>query len=123
MCLFDQTGLKKQERITGSRVRSAVEETRTLSLRQRRHHLQLINSNPHYLSAVNPSARITWGKLLCEKFSDHFHLGRNRPEPDRPMFLVTLCHRRCCTSHQENNVGISRFIRILRRGLRGLSYL
>jgi hypothetical protein len=123
MCLFDQTGVKKQERITGSKLRSAVEETRTLSLRQRRHHLQLINSNPDYLSAVNPSARITWGKLVCEELSDHFHLGRHKPEPDQPIFLVTLCDLRCCTSHQENNVEISRFIRILRRGLRGLSYL
>jgi hypothetical protein len=123
MCLFDQTELKKQELITGSKLRSAVEETRTLSLRQRRHHLQLINSNPDYLSAVNPSARITWGKLVCEELSDHFHLGRHKPEPDQPIFLVTLCDLRCCTSHQENNVEISRFIRILRRGLRGLSYL
>jgi hypothetical protein len=123
MCLFDQTGLKKQERITGSKLRSAVEEARTLSLRERRHHLQVINSNPDYLSAVNPSARITWGKLVCEELSDHFHLGRHKPEPDQPIFLVTLCDLRCCTSHQENNLEISRFIRILRRGLRGLSYL
>jgi hypothetical protein len=39
------------------------------------------------------------------------------------MFLVTLCDRRCCTSHQEKHVNIVRFIRILRRGLRGLSYV
>src|SRR3984893_9006974 len=123
MCLFDQTGLKKQERTTGAKLRSAIEEARGLCLRERRHHLQLLNSNPDYLSAVNPHARITWGKLVCEELSDHFHLGRHKPEPNQPIFLVTLCDLRCCTSHQENNVEISRFIRILRRGLRGLSYL
>ena len=123
MHLFDRTGLQKQKLATGSKLRSAIDNARGLSLRQRRHHLQLVNSNPRDLSAVNPKARIMWGKLFCEEFSDHFHLGRNRPEPDRPMFLVTLCDRRCCTSHQEKHVDIVRFIRILRRGLRGLSYL
>jgi hypothetical protein len=39
------------------------------------------------------------------------------------MFLVTLCDRRCCTSHQERNIDVHEFIRILRRRLRGLSYL
>src|SRR3984893_1529357 len=123
MWLFDNTGLRKQELTTGSKLRSAIEATRGLSLHDRRYLLQLVNSNSDHLSAVNPKARIAWGKLVCEELSDHFHLGRHKPEPDRPMFLVTLCDRRCCTSHQENNVGISRFIRILRRGLRGLSYL
>ena len=36
---------------------------------------------------------------------------------------MTLCDRRCCTSHQEKEIDIPRFIRILRRGLRGSSYL
>jgi hypothetical protein len=36
--------------------------------------------------------------------------------------LVTLCDRRCCTSHQAKNIDIPGFIRLLRRGLRGLSY-
>jgi hypothetical protein len=39
------------------------------------------------------------------------------------IFLVTLCDRRCCTSHQEKNIDIPGFIRLLRQGLRGLSYL
>ena len=39
------------------------------------------------------------------------------------MFLVTLCDRRCCTSHQEKNIDVPRFIRTLRRGMRGLSYV
>jgi hypothetical protein len=123
MCLFDRTGLKKQELITGSKVRSAIETARGLSLRERRYLLQAANSNPDYLSAVNPDARITWGKLVCQEFSDHFHLGLDKPEPKRRIFLVTLCDRRCCTSHQEKEIDISRFIRILRRGLRGLSYV
>jgi hypothetical protein len=61
--------------------------------------------------------------MVCEEFSDHFHLGPDNPEPDQRVFLVTLCDRRCCTSHQEKNIDVSRFIRILRRGLRGSSYL
>jgi hypothetical protein len=122
MHLFDRTGLKNQELATGSKLRSAIEEARGLPLCQRRQYLQAINLDPRYLSAVNPNARITWGKLVCQELSEHFHLGRHKPEPDQPIFLVTLCDLRCCTSHQKNNVEISKFIRILRRGLRGLSY-
>jgi hypothetical protein len=115
--------LRKQELKTGPRLRSAIETARGLSHHERRFLLQLVNFNSEDLSAGNPKARIKWGKLLCEEFSDHFHLGRNKPEPDQPMFLITLCDRRCCASHQEKNVDVFQFIRILRRGLRGLSYL
>ena len=123
MWLFHQTGLRQQELRTGSKLRSAIEEARNLSLFQRSYYLQLLNSPRHWFNAVSPQARIRWGELLCEEFSNHFHLGPDKPEPDQRIFLVTLCDRRCCTSHQEKNIPIARFIRILRRGLRGLSYL
>jgi hypothetical protein len=123
MWLFRQTGLRQQELATGSKLRSAIEEARNLSLGRRSHDLQLLNADPRWLNAVSPKARIRWGELVCEEFSNHFHLGPNKPEPDQRVFLVTLCDRRCCTSHQEKNIDIPAFIRILRRGLRGLSYL
>jgi hypothetical protein len=123
MWLFDQTGLHTQELITGSKLRYAIEAARGLSLRERRLHLQLVNSSPAGLSAVNPKARIQWGKLISQELSDHFHLGRYNPEPDRPMFLITLCDRRCCTSHEDKDIDVPKLISILRRGLRGLSYL
>jgi hypothetical protein len=123
MWFFRQTGLRKQELRTGSKLGSAIEEARSLSHVRRSHDLQLLNSAPRWLNAVSPQARIRWGEIVCEEFSNHFHLGPNKPEPDQRIFLVTLCDRRCCTSHQERNIDIPRFIRILRRGLRGLSYL
>jgi hypothetical protein len=123
MWLFDQTGLRKQELKTGSKLRSAIETARGVSLRDRRYLLQLVNSHSDHLSAVNPKARIEWGRLICRELSDHFHLRRHKLEPDRPVFLVTLCDRRCCTSHQEKNIDVPRLIRTLRRGMRGLSYV
>jgi hypothetical protein len=123
MWFFRETGLRQQELATGSKLRSAIEETRTLSLVQRSYYLQLINANPRYLNSVNPKARIRWGEMVCEEFSHHFRLGPNKPEPDQRISLVTLCDRRCCTSHEAKNLDIPRFIRILRRGLRGVSYL
>ena len=123
MWLFRQTGLRKQELRTGSKLRSAIEEARNLSIFRRFYYLQLLNSAPPWLNAVSPKARIRWGELVCEEFSNHFHLGPDKPEPRQHIFLVTLCDRRCCTAHQEKNVNVPGFIRILRRGLRGLSYL
>jgi hypothetical protein len=122
MWLFQQTDLRQQELGTGSKLRLAIEQARNLRPLLRSHYLQLVNANPRYLNAVSPKARIRWGELVCGEFSNHFHLGPGQPEPDQRLFLVTLCDRRCCTSHQEKNVDIPRFIRRLRRGLRGLSY-
>jgi hypothetical protein len=61
--------------------------------------------------------------MVCQELSDHFELGPDKLEPDQPIFLVTLCDLRCCTSHRDKNIDVSGFIRILRRELRGLSYL
>ena len=123
MWFFRQTGLRKQELRTGSKLRSAIEESRNLSLGRRSHDLQLLNSDPRWLNAVSPKARIRWGEMICEQFSTHFKLGPDQPGPAQRLFLVTLCDRRCCTSHEAKNIPIAQFIRILRRGLRGLSYL
>jgi hypothetical protein len=123
MWFFRQTGLRKQELVSGSKLELAIQESRQLSLDQRFQALQLLNADPRWMSAVSPGARVRLGELVCQEFSDHFHLGLDKPEPKRRIFLVTLCDRRCCTSHQEKEIDISRFIRILRRGLRGVSYL
>ena len=123
MWFFRQTGLRKQELRAGSKLRSAIEEARNVSLFQRSLDLQLLDSDPRWLNAVNPQARIRWGEMVCEEFSEHFHLGPDKLEPDQRVFLVTLCDRRCCTSHQEKEIDIRGFIQRLRRGLRGLSYL
>jgi hypothetical protein len=64
-----------------------------------------------------------WGKLVSQELSEHFELAPDKSEPDQRIFLVTVCDRRCCTSHEDRNVDIPRCIRILRRGLRGLSYV
>ena len=39
------------------------------------------------------------------------------------MYLITLCDRRCCTPHTQMEVDTELFIKLLRRGLRGLNYL
>jgi hypothetical protein len=123
MWFFHQTGLRQQELRTGSKLRSVIEESRYLSPLQLSDYLQLVNGDPRWMSAVNPKARVRWGEMICEELSHHFHLDRNNPEPPIPIFLLTLCDRRCCTPHTATNINILRFMRILRRGLRGLSYL
>jgi hypothetical protein len=123
MWFFRQTGLRKQELVSGSKLELAIQESRQLSLDQRFQALQLLKADPRWMSAVSPGARVRWGELVCQEFSDHFHLGPDNPEPDQRIFLLTLCDRRCCTSHQEKEIDIRGFIQRLRRGLRGLSYL
>jgi hypothetical protein len=123
MWFFGQTGLRQQELATGSKLRAAIEEARNVSPFQHSYYLQLLDDDPRWMSAVSSGARIRWGKMVCEEFSDHFYLGPDKPEPDQRIFLVTLCDRRCCTSHEEKEIDIRGLIQRLRRGLRGLSYL
>src|SRR5271166_4271185 len=122
MWFFRQTGLRQQELGTGSKLRSAIEEARNWSRLEQLQALQLLEADPRWMSAVSPRARVRWGEMICEEFSTHFKLGPDQPEPGQHTFLVTLCDRRCCTSHQAKNIDIPRFIRLLRRGLRRLSY-
>ena len=122
MWFFRQTGFRKQELQTGSKLRSAIEEARIPPWEKGR--LKEFGAlERRYLSAVSTSGRIKWGQVLCHEFSEFFDLGPANPQPDQPMFLVTLCDRRCCTSHQEREIDVPGFIRLLRRGLCGLSYL
>src|SRR4051812_40050992 len=65
------------------------------------------------------SAGARWS---VRRFLATFQLGPERQEPRQPIYFVTLCDRRCCTSHQTSEIPIKRFIQKLRRGLRGLSY-
>ena len=122
MWFFRQTGLRQQELGTGSKLRSAIEEARNWSRLEQLQALQLLEADPRWMSAVSPRARVRWGEMICEEFSTHFKLGPDQPEPGQHTFLITLCDRRCCTSHQAKKIDIPRFIRLLRRGLRGLSY-
>jgi hypothetical protein len=120
---FRQTGLRKQELGTGSKLRLAIEQARNLRPLLRFHYLQLANADPRWLDAVSPKARVRWGEMICEELSKHFHLGPRQPEADQRLFLLTLCDRRCCTSHTDHNIDIPKFARILRRGLQRLSYV
>jgi hypothetical protein len=122
MWFFGQTGLKRQELQTGFKLQSAIKEARTPPA-QRAPYKHLVTFDRRCLSAVSATGRIRWAQTLCREFSDFFALGPANPEPDQPMFLVTLCDRRCCTSHQEREIDVPGFIRLLRRGVRGLSYL
>jgi hypothetical protein len=123
MSLFDETGLQRQELTTGSKLRRAIKVARNMTPRQRRYFLHLLKLDSRVLSSVTSKGRIRWGRIVCEELSDHFQLGPDKPEPDQRIFLVTLCDRRCCTPHDARDIDVRRFIRILRRGLRGLSYL
>jgi hypothetical protein len=122
MSLFDETGLRRQELTTGSKLRRAIKVARNITPRQRRYYLHLLKLDSRVLSTVSSKGRIRWGRMVCEELSEHFQLGPDKPQPDQRIFLVTLCDRRCCTPYDARDIDVRRFIRILRRGLRRLSY-
>ena len=75
------------------------------------------------LVAVNRDARIKWGQAVCQEFGDYFNLDEDRPYPDKQLFFVTLADRGCFTSVDDREVDVAQFIKHLRPGLQGLSYI
>jgi hypothetical protein len=121
--LFNQTRLKNSESSADFQLHQAFEEARnrnTVRLSDR----QLRNVEAgRALVAVNRDARIKWGQAVCQEFGDHFDLDEDRPYPDKQLFFVTLADWGCFTSVDEREVDVGQFIKHLRPGLRGLSYL
>lgn len=121
--LFSQTCLKNSESSADFRLHQAFEEARnrnTVRLSDR----QLRNVKAgRALVAVNRDARIKWGQAVCQEFADYFDLDEDRPYPDEQLFFVTLADRECFTSVDDREVDVAGFIKQLRPGLQGLSYI
>ena len=83
----------------------------------------LQGASGRYLYAPNKRGRLVWAKAVCSEFSDFFGLSPTYPYPDEQMFFVTLADKGCATAHDEKVTGIPIFIRKLRQGLNGLSYI
>lgn len=123
MWLFNKTGIRRQELRLASGLRRAFSDARngkTVS----KYEQQFIEPRYAYtLLAMNPHARIRWAQVVCKELADFFDLTPDRPYPDHPIFFVTLVDLDCMTADDATDIDIETFKRILRRGLRGLSYL
>jgi hypothetical protein len=123
MSLFSTSGLATQERRAARKLLTAFEESRkrhTINL----HHRQLLAYGARaHLGAVNPHARILWGKAVCDQVEQFFALDEGHPYSSVPLFFVTLSDVACITDHDAPLIDIAAFRRRLQRGLKGLSYV
>lgn len=123
MWLYRESGYERLERNNARAIKLALEEARNrdiISLGDR----QLIQGeSAKYLCANNSIARRRWTRAICREVSDHFDLGPDHSHPDMPIYLITLVDAACSTPHDVPSVDIERFKKILRCGLRGLSYI
>jgi hypothetical protein len=121
---FDQTGYRRQEGKSACMLRDAMAHARprlpiTVHERQLLRGLSALD-----LSAVNKKARIKWAEALCDQFASHFELESHHPNPDEPMYFITLVDvEDCSTSHDAKVHDAKKFIQKFRKGLQGLSYL
>jgi len=76
-----------------------------------------------FLYAINKQGRLIWARAVCSEFSDFFDLGPGHPYPDQQLFFITLADKGCITAHNATVIDIPGFIRKLRQGLRGFSYI
>lgn len=123
MRLFNETGLRGQEAQTSAALRSALDDARDRETVTKADRQFLNASEAKYLSAVNAPARIIWADAVCQELTDFFRLDSERPSPSQALFLVSLAHASCATSDTPTGIDIRAYRSILRRGLRGLSFL
>ena len=121
---FEQTGFRRQETLSARELRNAMANARPKSPITPYERQLLGGISALELSAVNMKARIKWAEALCDQFGSYFNLGSDHPNPDEPMFFVTLVDvEDCSTAHDAKVHDAKKFIQKFRRGLQGLSYL
>src|SRR5437879_5087216 len=123
MGLFEKTGIRRQELRSAAALRRAFDEAGNRKTITRADRQLLGWSEARYLTAVNPHARICWVEAVCRELSAFFGLDTQRPYPDYPLFLVTLVDKSCTTADTAELIDVKTFKNVLRRGLRGFSYL
>lgn len=122
--IFNMTNLRTREtdaHLELCRAFEGAHNRRTIRIGDR----QLLNPGPgRALVAVNKYDRLRWGRALCQEFADHFNLDKRHPYPaGERLFFVTLADRGCFTSADDREVDVAGFIKHLRPGLQGLSYI
>src|SRR5215218_3550309 len=75
------------------------------------------------LNAAVPYARVELGNALWKEFKAHFSLSEFQPIPSVPLFYVSPVDIGCMTALNASHVHLGSFVRQLRKGLRGLSYV
>lgn len=116
-------GLWTQERLALRKLQEAFDVARnqnSISLFDRQ---VILPSEIDDLNAANPHARILLGNALWSEFSEFFGLSESQPIPEGPLFWLTLVDIGCMTALDARHVDIAGMIRLLRTGLRGLSYI
>lgn len=122
--LFNQTRLRRGETEARFELCRAFDRVRDPSAVKRSDRQFLEPEAGRALAAVNREARIRWGQAVCQGFADYFNIDKRRPYPtDERLFFVTLADRGCFTSADEREVDVASFIKHLRPGLQGLSYI
>jgi hypothetical protein len=113
-------GLRSQEKVTRKALCHAFDVARN------RHQITLTDrslARSRELNAAVPYARVELGNSLWREFLAHFALSEFQPIPSLPLFYVTPVHVGCITALKASQVPLETFVRQLRRGLRGLSYV
>jgi hypothetical protein len=76
-----------------------------------------------YLNAANPYARTALGNALWGEFAHHLGIVESSSFPNVPLFWLTLADVGCMTALNATSIDVAGFVRHLRSGLQGLSYI
>jgi hypothetical protein len=120
---YRQTGIGAQAIEADRDLKRAFESAQNRNILAVSDRQLLQGPNGRFLYAVNKRGRQLWSRALASEFSQFFGVGLGHLYPDQPLFLVTLADRSCVTAHDAKEIDIAGFIRQLRQGLMGLSYL
>jgi hypothetical protein len=119
---LDETSklLRSKENKSGYLLESAL----SLKRHRQKSDIKILQaSDAFYLPAVNPKARLKWGRAFIDEIFKFFHITANDHGPGNPVFLITIADKSHLTTDQPQPINLARIKRKLGSGLKGLSYI
>lgn len=123
MNFYEASGYEKQERDQAYEYREAFNRSKNRRSVSKSDYRALKDRNQEDSHAANLFSRKLLSRAICDALESQFCSDPNSLNHNQDVFFVTLLDIRCATDISPTIPDIEGFKTIMRRGLRGLSYV
>lgn len=123
MNFYEASGFGQQERDQADEFREAFNRSRNKRSISRSDYRALKDRNQEDTHAANLFSRKLFSRAICDELQLKFCSETNSLDHNQDVFFVTLLDIRCATDVSPTMPDLEQFKAIMRRGLRGLSYV
>ncbi len=123
MNFYEASGFEQQERDRADEFREAFNRSRNKRSISKSDRRALKDRNQEDTHAANLFSRKLFSRAICDELQSTFCSDPNSLDHNQDVFFVTLLDIRCATDVSPAMPDLEYFKAIMRRGLRGLSYV